>query len=94
MRLVRLMALSQTGDATAYRLLLTDYALYAGRSLSLRPYRSDIEDAVQDALLTLHSIRHTTMPAGRCALARGGGAAPDAGLRRKPDAAVRPGETE
>jgi len=59
----RLMALSQTGDAKAYRLLLTGITPYM-RALAHRfgLTGSDIEDAVQDALLTLHSIRHTYDP--------------------------------
>jgi RNA polymerase sigma-70 factor (ECF subfamily) len=59
----RLMAQSQTGDARAYRLLLTGITPYL-RALAHRfgLSGSDIEDAVQDALLTLHSIRHTYDP--------------------------------
>jgi len=59
----RLMALSQGGDAKAYRLLLTGITPYL-RALAHRfgLTGSDIEDAVQDALLTLHSIRHTYDP--------------------------------
>jgi RNA polymerase sigma-70 factor (ECF subfamily) len=58
-----LMALSQQGDAGAYRRLLTGVTPYL-RALAHRfgLSGSDIEDAVQDALLTLHSIRHTYDP--------------------------------
>ncbi|MBI1285417.1 MAG: sigma-70 family RNA polymerase sigma factor [Thiobacillus sp.] len=57
------MAHAQDGDQGAYRRLLQDITPYirsiAGRRLS-EP--SDIEDAVQDVLLTVHSIRHTYDP--------------------------------
>jgi RNA polymerase sigma-70 factor (ECF subfamily) len=58
-----LMALGQQGDAKAYRLLLGGVTPYL-RALAHRfgLTGSDIEDAVQDALLTLHSIRHTYDP--------------------------------
>src|SRR4051812_47114922 len=58
-----LMALGQQGDAKAYRLLLTGVTPYL-RALAYRfgLSGSDIEDAVQDALLTLHTIRHTYDP--------------------------------
>jgi len=58
-----LMALSQRGDAKAYRQLLGGITPYM-RALAHRfgLTSSDIEDAVQDALLTLHSIRHTYDP--------------------------------
>jgi len=57
------MALSQKGDAKAYRQLLSGVTPYL-RALAHRfgLTGSDIEDAVQDALLTLHSIRHTYDP--------------------------------
>jgi RNA polymerase sigma-70 factor (ECF subfamily) len=56
----RLMARGQAGDAAAYRLLLSGVTPYL-RALAHRfgLSGSDVEDAVQDALLTLHSIRHT-----------------------------------
>jgi RNA polymerase sigma-70 factor (ECF subfamily) len=59
----RLMARGQGGDAGAYRLLLSGITPYL-RALAFRfgLTSSDIEDAVQDALLTLHSIRHTYDP--------------------------------
>jgi RNA polymerase sigma-70 factor (ECF subfamily) len=58
-----LMALGQQGDAKAYRQLLSGVTPYL-RALAHRfgLTGSDIEDAVQDALLTLHSIRHTYDP--------------------------------
>ena len=59
----RLMAQSQQGDAKAYRQLLAGVTPYL-RALAHRfgLTGSDIEDAVQDALLTIHSIRHTYDP--------------------------------
>lgn len=54
------MARAQTGDKDAYRRLLEDVAPYV-RSLAARRLRNpnDIEDAVQDVLMTIHAIRHT-----------------------------------
>lgn len=59
-----LMARAQDGDAVAYLRLLEEVTPYL-RSLAARRHRdrSDIEDAVQDVLLTVHSIRHTYDPA-------------------------------
>jgi RNA polymerase sigma-70 factor (ECF subfamily) len=58
-----LMARAQAGDGEAYRRLLEDIAPYA-RSLAARRHRDprDVEDTVQDVLLTVHSIRHTYDP--------------------------------
>ena len=58
-----LMACAQDGDQNAYRRLLREVAPYI-RSLARRRFRepTDVEDAVQDVLLTLHSIRHTYDP--------------------------------
>ena len=58
-----LMAGAQRGDGTAYRRLLEDIAPYL-RSLAAKRHRevSDIEDTVQDILLTVHAIRHTYDP--------------------------------
>jgi len=58
-----LMARAQDGDRTAYHRLLQEITPYL-RSLAARRYRdnSEIEDAVQDVLLTIHSIRHTYDP--------------------------------
>jgi RNA polymerase sigma-70 factor (ECF subfamily) len=60
----RLMARAQDGDRQAYRLLLDDMAPYL-RSLAVRCFKepSDIEDAVQDILLTVHLVRRTYDPA-------------------------------
>jgi RNA polymerase sigma-70 factor, ECF subfamily len=59
-----LMARGQGGDQASYRRLLTEITPYM-RALAFRfgLTGSDIEDAVQDALLTLHAIRHTYDPA-------------------------------
>jgi RNA polymerase sigma-70 factor (ECF subfamily) len=58
------MALAQTGDRDEYRALLTEIEPYV-RSVARRCFRhaADVEDAVQDVLLTIHSIRHTYDPA-------------------------------
>lgn len=58
-----LMAHAQDGDRSAYQRLLQEITPYL-RSLAARRHRdpSDIEDAVQDILLTVHSIRHTFDP--------------------------------
>jgi len=59
-----LMAHAQVGDQNAYRRLLQEIAPYI-RSLVVRSQRdgADIEDAVQDVLLTVHAVRHTYDPA-------------------------------
>jgi RNA polymerase sigma-70 factor (ECF subfamily) len=58
-----LMARAQGGDVEAYRRLLTDIAPYL-HSLARRHHRdpSDVEDTVQDVLLTVHAVRHTYDP--------------------------------
>ncbi len=59
-----LMARAQDGDGAAYHQLLQDIVPYL-RSLASRRHRdpNDVEDAVQDVLLTIHSIRQTYDPA-------------------------------
>jgi RNA polymerase sigma factor (sigma-70 family) len=59
----KLMARTQDGDRQAYRTLLQDMTPYL-RSLAARCFSqtSDIEDAVQDVLLTIHMVRHTYDP--------------------------------
>ncbi len=59
-----LMARAQDGDRSAYHRLLQEIAPYL-RSLAARRHRdpTDAEDAVQDILLTIHSIRQTYDPA-------------------------------
>jgi RNA polymerase sigma factor (sigma-70 family) len=60
----KLMARAQDGDRAAYRALLEDIAPYI-RSLAARCFRepSDVDDAVQDVLLTVHMVRHAYDPA-------------------------------
>jgi RNA polymerase sigma-70 factor (ECF subfamily) len=60
----RLMAQAQAGDAAAYRQLLVALTPYL-RGVAGRYHRdrSDVEDSVQDVLLTVHTIRHTYDPA-------------------------------
>lgn len=57
------MARAQCGDREAYRRLLESITPYL-RALAARHVRnrSDIEDTVQDILLTVHSVRHTYDP--------------------------------
>jgi len=59
-----LMARGQEGDERSYRQLLHGIAPYV-RSLARRTGLSpeDCEDAVQDVLMTIHTIRHTYDPA-------------------------------
>jgi len=59
-----LMARAQDGDANAYRRLLENITPYL-RAHAARCHRnpSDVEDAVQDILLTLHAVRRTYDPA-------------------------------
>jgi RNA polymerase sigma-70 factor (ECF subfamily) len=58
-----LMARAQNGDADAYRCLLGEITPYV-RSLAARQHRDpgDVEDAVQDVLLTVHAVRQTYDP--------------------------------
>lgn len=58
------MAQAQAGDRDAYRRLLEAITPYL-RALAARRMgnRSDIEDTVQDILLTVHTVRHTYDPA-------------------------------
>jgi RNA polymerase sigma-70 factor (ECF subfamily) len=59
----RLMRRAQDGDREAYRTLLEGMTPYL-RSLAGRRFKeaSDIEDAVQDILLTVHAVRHAYDP--------------------------------
>lgn len=59
----KLMALAQNGDRSAYAALLQDLAPHI-RSLSRRYFsvEEDVEDSLQDVLLTVHGIRHTYDP--------------------------------
>ena len=58
-----LMARAQDGDRNAYRTLLQDLTPYL-RSLAGRCFKqsSEVEDAVQDVLLTVHMVRHAYDP--------------------------------
>lgn len=58
-----LMARAQDGDAKAYLRLLEEMMPYLRLLASRRLYDpQDIEDAVQDVLMTVHAIRHTYDP--------------------------------
>jgi RNA polymerase sigma-70 factor (ECF subfamily) len=59
-----LMAAAQDGDRRAYDRLLREIVPFL-RGVARRRLRgeADVEDAVQDALLTIHQIRHTYDPA-------------------------------
>lgn len=58
-----LMAHAQAGEQEAYRRLLEEITPYV-RSLAAKCHRDsrDIEDSVQDVLLTVHGMRHTYDP--------------------------------
>jgi RNA polymerase sigma-70 factor (ECF subfamily) len=58
-----LMAAAQDGDRRAYERLLREIVPFL-RGVARRRLRgeADVEDAVQDALLTIHQIRHTYDP--------------------------------
>jgi RNA polymerase sigma-70 factor, ECF subfamily len=58
-----LMARAQAGEREAYRRLLEDITPFI-RALASRRLRdaNEVEDAVQDVLLTIHVIRHTYDP--------------------------------
>lgn len=58
-----LMARAQGGDRAAYHRLLAEITPYL-RSLAARRHREphDVEDSVQDILLTMHAVRHIYDP--------------------------------
>jgi len=58
------MARAQEGDGSSYRTLLLAIVPYA-RAVAARTMRerADVEDTVQDVLVTLHRVRHTYDPA-------------------------------
>src|ERR1035437_9835579 len=58
-----LMARAQGGDAASYRQLLIAVTPYL-RAIAARHHRdrSDVEDSLQDVLLTVHAVRHTYDP--------------------------------
>ena len=57
------MTRAQDGDRAAYRTLLEDLTPYI-RSIAGRCFKepSDVEDAVQDVLMTVHTVRHAYDP--------------------------------
>src|ERR1700687_440582 len=57
------MARAQAGDAASYRRLLIAVPPYL-RAIAARHHRerSDVEDSMQDILLTVHAVRHTYDP--------------------------------
>jgi RNA polymerase sigma-70 factor (ECF subfamily) len=60
------MAAAQDGDASAYRRLLHEITPLLRRVAAHRLYgapAADIEDVVQDVLLSVHAVRHTYDPA-------------------------------
>jgi RNA polymerase sigma-70 factor (ECF subfamily) len=59
----QLMTRAQDGDRAAYRTLLEDLTPYI-RSIAGRCFKepSDVEDAVQDVLMTIHMVRHAYDP--------------------------------
>lgn len=58
-----LMASAQRGDKVAYRRLLLEITPYIRKLVARHVWSpEDQEDAVQDVLLTVHSIRHTFEP--------------------------------
>jgi len=57
------MTLAQQGDGVAYRRLLLEITPYLRSIAASRLSAStDVEDAVQDVLLTIHALRHTYDP--------------------------------
>jgi RNA polymerase sigma factor (sigma-70 family) len=57
-----MMAAAQGGDATAYRALLDELAIWLRRYYLRRLPPASVDDAVQDALLAVHEKRHTYDP--------------------------------
>lgn len=59
----RLMAAAQAGDKAAYRLLLDELRVWLTRYYRRRLPEGQLDDAVQDALIAIHTKRHTWDPA-------------------------------
>jgi RNA polymerase sigma factor (sigma-70 family) len=57
-----LMAAAQGGDATAYRRLLSEVAIWLRPYYSRRLPRAMIDDVIQDTLVAVHEKRHTYDP--------------------------------
>ncbi len=58
-----LMARAQNGEQAAYRLLLEELTPYLRAVARRRLGQQEVDDAVQDILLSLHSVRNTYDPA-------------------------------
>ena len=59
----RLMIAAQAGDKAAYRLLLDELQVWLRRYFNRRLPPDVVDDAVQDALVAVHTKRHTWDPA-------------------------------
>ena len=59
----RLMIAAQGGDKAAYRLLLDELQVWLTRYYRRRLPPDSVDDAVQDALIAVHTKRHTWDPA-------------------------------
>ena len=59
----RLMVAAQAGDKAAYRLLLDELQVWLTRYYRRRLPPDAVEDAVQEALIAVHTKRHTWDPA-------------------------------
>ena len=59
----RLMVAAQAGDKAAYRLLLDELRVWLTRYYRRRLPEAQLDDAVQDALIAIHTKRHTWDPA-------------------------------
>lgn len=57
------MAAAQTGDASAYRTLLAEVRPWLHRYFARRLPPSSVDDTVQDAMIAIHTKRHTYDPA-------------------------------
>ena len=58
-----MMVVAQGGDASAYRRLLSEVALWLRRYYARRLPPAMIDDAIQEALIAIHEKRHTYDPA-------------------------------
>jgi RNA polymerase sigma-70 factor (ECF subfamily) len=57
-----LLAAAQKGDAAAYRVFLTSVTPFIRAVVRSRRCTDEINDVVQDSLLTVHRVRHTYEP--------------------------------
>ena len=60
-----LLTAAQKGDAAAYRLFLASVMPFVRSVVRNRGLSADLDDVVQDVLLTVHCIRHTYEPGRR-----------------------------